>query len=233
MRGIGTRLAKHPLVHRTSRGREGANHVDGAAFLGRSGEHRDAGVRDGRRRRQHELRRDPRRARAPRARRGHGHPPARRRAARRRRRRDHAAALARPRGPRREPRLEHWIESAVVLAPDGEVRDAHLPQPRSAPLHAPPQPAGCPSATSPISGDFAVPESPSPTASAQPDSVTLPLGLTLAEASRRYVEATVAACDGHRSEAAKRLAIGRNSVTRTPGAGTPGADTPRRRRRGD
>ncbi len=134
--------------------------------------------------------------------------------------------------------LEHWIESAVVLAPDGELRDAHLPQLRSAPIHAAPQPAGWPSAPSAVSAQESAPESPSSTASAQPDSVTLPLGLTLAEASRRYVEATVAACDGHRSEAAKRLAIGRNSVTRTLGAdssgkGTPGAGTPRRRRRGD
>ncbi|HJL24237.1 MAG TPA: helix-turn-helix domain-containing protein, partial [Polyangiaceae bacterium LLY-WYZ-15_(1-7)] len=44
--------------------------------------------------------------------------------------------------------------------------------------------------------------------------VTLPRGLTLDEATRRYVEATVEASGGNRSEAARRLGIGRNTVTR-------------------
>lgn len=44
--------------------------------------------------------------------------------------------------------------------------------------------------------------------------VTIPEGLTLAEASKRYVEATLEACDGHRAQTAERLGIGRNTVTR-------------------
>jgi Nif-specific regulatory protein len=45
-------------------------------------------------------------------------------------------------------------------------------------------------------------------------SLELPLGLPLDEASRRYVEATVEACGGNKTEAAKRLAVGRNSIGR-------------------
>ena len=78
--------------------------------------------------------------------------------------------------------LEHWIESAIVLAPDGHVRERHLPS-----LRAPRPGRG---------------------------GVTLPRGLTLDEATRRYVEATVEASGGNRSEAARRLGIGRNTVTR-------------------
>jgi len=40
------------------------------------------------------------------------------------------------------------------------------------------------------------------------------MGLSLEEAERRYVEATVNACDGNKSEAAKRLGVGRNSIGR-------------------
>jgi len=42
------------------------------------------------------------------------------------------------------------------------------------------------------------------------------LGLTLEEATGRYIAATVEACDGNRSEAAKQLGIGRNTITRAP-----------------
>lgn len=45
--------------------------------------------------------------------------------------------------------------------------------------------------------------------------VTIPLGLTLEEAARRYVEATVAACEGNKTEAARRLDVGRNTITRS------------------
>ena len=41
-----------------------------------------------------------------------------------------------------------------------------------------------------------------------------PLGLTLAETTRRYIAATVEACDGNKTEAARRLGVGRNTVTR-------------------
>ncbi|MBX3250386.1 MAG: sigma-54-dependent Fis family transcriptional regulator [Myxococcales bacterium] len=44
--------------------------------------------------------------------------------------------------------------------------------------------------------------------------VRLPLGLTLAEASRRYAAATLEAEGGHKARAADRLGIGRNTITR-------------------
>lgn len=45
-------------------------------------------------------------------------------------------------------------------------------------------------------------------------SVSLPHGLSLAEAERRYALATLARCDGNQSEAARALAIGRNTLRR-------------------
>jgi DNA-binding NtrC family response regulator len=51
--------------------------------------------------------------------------------------------------------------------------------------------------------------------SGEPGNVSIPLGLTLDEAARRYVEATVTACDGNKTEAARRLDIGRNTITRS------------------
>jgi DNA-binding NtrC family response regulator len=44
--------------------------------------------------------------------------------------------------------------------------------------------------------------------------VGLPLGLSMDEASARYAEATVEACEGNKTEAAKKLGIGRNTLTR-------------------
>ena len=44
--------------------------------------------------------------------------------------------------------------------------------------------------------------------------VSIPLGLTLEEAERRYVDATVKACEGNKTEAARRLGIGRNTIGR-------------------
>ena len=43
---------------------------------------------------------------------------------------------------------------------------------------------------------------------------SLPVGLTLAEAERRYVERTLEACGGNKAEAARRLGIGRNTLGR-------------------
>jgi transcriptional regulator with GAF, ATPase, and Fis domain len=44
--------------------------------------------------------------------------------------------------------------------------------------------------------------------------VEMPLGLSMDEATVRYAEATVASCDGNKTEAAKRLGIGRNTLAR-------------------
>jgi DNA-binding NtrC family response regulator len=46
------------------------------------------------------------------------------------------------------------------------------------------------------------------------DGVVLPLGLSLEEVDRRYMEATLDRCEGNKAEAARRLGIGRNTVTR-------------------
>ena len=76
--------------------------------------------------------------------------------------------------------LEHWLESAIVLAPDGRIGAQHLPRLRSVPSRG----------------------------------EGLPPGLTLDEATRRYVAATVDACAGNKTEAARRLEIGRNTLAR-------------------
>ncbi|MBX3204109.1 MAG: sigma-54-dependent Fis family transcriptional regulator [Labilithrix sp.] len=101
--------------------------------------------------------------------------------------------------------LEHWVESAIVLAPDGRIGAAHLPRARK-----PVATAGAGSAPA--------------AAGVRPSEVTLasepgaaaavPLGLTLDEATLRYVAATVDACSGNKAEAARRLGVGRNTIGR-------------------
>jgi Nif-specific regulatory protein len=88
--------------------------------------------------------------------------------------------------------LEHWVESAVVLAADGVITAQHLPSRR------------------PGLSKGAHPEN----VQTARDGVLIPHGLSLEDASRRYMEATVAACDGNKAEAARRLRIGRNRITR-------------------
>lgn len=133
--------------------------------------------------------------------------------------------------------LEHWIESAIALAPDGRITAAHLPARRREPPATGPHSIAVPqaapaSATAPISttapisaaaastskGPEWLPEG-SPSATTAPgngasDHCVIPLGLTLDEATRRYIEATVTACDGNKTEAARRLDVGRNTLTR-------------------
>jgi Nif-specific regulatory protein len=77
--------------------------------------------------------------------------------------------------------LEHWIESAMVLCPDGAISSAHLPSCRRARVAR--------------SEDSAV-------------------HLTLAEASRAHAIAVLEDCEGNKSQAARRLAIGRNTLAR-------------------
>jgi Nif-specific regulatory protein len=94
--------------------------------------------------------------------------------------------------------LEHWIESAVVLSPDGTIRPACFP---------PAQSRGWPQ----------------PLAAAQKrreDAVKVPYGLALDEAGRRYAAATLEACSGNRTEAARRLGISRNRLARLLGPST-------------
>jgi DNA-binding NtrC family response regulator len=82
--------------------------------------------------------------------------------------------------------LEHWIESAIVLSPNGLISTAQLPV-----RHRGTESRGASEA-----------------------SVALPLGLPLNELTTRYVEATLAACDGNKTEAARRLGVGRNRIAR-------------------
>ena len=109
--------------------------------------------------------------------------------------------------------LEHWIESAVVLAPDGRIGTTHLPRLRR---------------VVPSSAPYLVAAAPlAPLASTD---VAIPLGLTLDEATRRYVEATLASCDNNKAETARRLAVGRNTIGRMfsrdsdPGGSDPADD---------
>lgn len=55
---------------------------------------------------------------------------------------------------------------------------------------------------------------PDPLVHRAPPGQPVPLGLTMKEATQRYVQATVDACAGSQSEAARRLGIGRNTVAR-------------------
>ena len=82
--------------------------------------------------------------------------------------------------------LEHWIESALVLSRDGLI-------------------------AAPLLGKRSAPAAPEGGGEA---GVALPLGLSLDAATARYAEATVSACAGNKTEAAKRLGIGRNTLAR-------------------
>jgi len=83
--------------------------------------------------------------------------------------------------------LEHWIESAIALAPDGRIRLENLSGPLG--MRGRKKPA------------------------ATTDS-SVPLGLTLDDATRRYIQATVDSCGGNKTEAARRLGVGRNTIAR-------------------
>ena len=115
------------------------------------------------------------------------------------------AALREHAWPGNVRELEHWVESAVVLAPGDRITVAQLPSRRAMPLHhdAPPR------HEAKVEGRGETPRE-APKAHA----LTLPIGLSLDEATRRYVQAVVDACDGNKAEAARRLGIGRNTIGR-------------------
>ena len=100
---------------------------------------------------------------------------------------DALAALRAHRWPGNVRELEHWIESAVVLGADGVLRSSSFPE----------RPPG---ATEPAASDDGV--------------ARIALGLTASEARDAYIRATVHACGGNRSEAARRLGLSRNTVAR-------------------
>jgi Nif-specific regulatory protein len=83
--------------------------------------------------------------------------------------------------------LEHFIESAIALSTDGVIRGELVP----------------------LSWRGA-----RSTASEARRGVTLPFGLTLDEAERRYVEASIEHAGGNKTEAARVLGVGRNRIAR-------------------
>jgi Nif-specific regulatory protein len=85
--------------------------------------------------------------------------------------------------------LEHWVESAVVLSPDGRIEEELLPQSR--------RPAPSESVAETLAAGVSVPH-----------------GLSLDDAMQRYIEATVRECGGNKTEASRRLGVGRNTVAR-------------------
>ena len=91
--------------------------------------------------------------------------------------------------------LEHWVERRVVLADEGDILDGLLRREAAVRI-------GAHEGTSESDDEPGQQE------------VTLPLGLSLAEATRRYVEQTVKAFAHNRSQAAMSLGIGRNTVAR-------------------
>ncbi len=92
--------------------------------------------------------------------------------------------------------LEHWVESAVVLHPDGALTPLrHSQRPALGPPRA--------SAPKPM-GD----------APSDAERVSLPLGLTLEEATQAYALRVLEDAQGNKSEAARRLQIGRNRLAR-------------------
>src|SRR5262249_4061618 len=100
---------------------------------------------------------------------------------------DAVAALVGHTWPGNVRELEHAIERAVVLAPGTVIEAAHL-------------------------GLGAAAKSPSSKRNGA--AVEIPLGLPLDEVQRLYVEATLKAEGGNRTRAAKKLKVGRNTLTR-------------------
>ncbi|MBX3198223.1 MAG: sigma-54-dependent Fis family transcriptional regulator [Labilithrix sp.] len=114
--------------------------------------------------------------------------------------------------------LEHWVESAIVLAPDGRIGASQLPRARKvtgSQVGAERALAGGSESALAAAGgrhEHAAPGA--PPESAAPAASAIPLGLTLDEATLRYVAATVDACAGNKAEAARRLGVGRNTIGR-------------------
>ena len=96
------------------------------------------------------------------------------------------AALRAHRWPGNVRELEHQMESAVVLCTDGRITPELLPTRRLVRDSTPPAQQG----------------------------VHLPVGMTLDDATRRYVEAVLEACEGNKTRAARMLRIGRNTLAR-------------------
>jgi Nif-specific regulatory protein len=97
--------------------------------------------------------------------------------------------------------LEHWMESAVVLSKDGVVGAEDLPK-RRGPVRGSSPPAGAADAGGAAGAENGA------------GAVALEHDLALDDAVRRYVEVIVARAGGNKAEAARRLKIGRNTLSR-------------------
>ena len=93
--------------------------------------------------------------------------------------------------------LEHCIESAVALSSTSVITQNDLPLPHS-PQSLPAMPLP------PEEGR----------AGASGEELSLPDGLSLDEVEQRYIQRTIERCGGNRSEAARLLGIGRNTLLR-------------------
>ncbi len=121
------------------------------------------------------------------------------------------AAIRRHSFPGTVRELEHWIEGALALAPDGHIRASCFPSRGVETLEREAGGAvGSVVAASPGASEHVADDSKLPSK----EGFLLPLGLPLEEATRRYVEATVLACGGNKTEAARRLQVGRNTLAR-------------------
>ena len=130
--------------------------------------------------------------------------------------------------------LEHCIESAVALCGGDQIGEHDLPLPLPVSLSlstlrpspppvvpsAQPAPAPQPTVATPLPEPPA-PARPEPSALASQDPAAdaraglfLPAGLSLDEVEARYVADAIARCGGNRSEAARSLGIGRNTLLR-------------------
>jgi Nif-specific regulatory protein len=136
---------------------------------------------------------------------------------------DALAALREHAWPGNVRELEHWIESAVVLATDGRIARSTLPArrgPREEPgssdaLRPPPSTqAEAPPSRAATAAESADARAPEGDTRAGDNNVLVPLGLSLEDAMRRYVAATLTACNGNKTEAARRLSVGRNTIGR-------------------
>lgn len=108
--------------------------------------------------------------------------------------------------------LEHWMESAVVLSKDGVVGAEDLPARRVA-VARPGVAGGAVAASAAgagVAGDAGVVGAGGSSA----DAVGISSELSLDEAVRAYVEAVLAKTGGNKAEAARRLKIGRNTLSR-------------------
>jgi Nif-specific regulatory protein len=112
---------------------------------------------------------------------------------------DALAVLAAHDWPGNVRELEHWIESAVVLARRGVIGVADLPSRRRVVAEE--------SASNPRPEEHAAPP-------VDRRGVVLEPELSLDDAVRRYAEAAVARAGGNKAEAARRLRIGRNTLSR-------------------